>query len=138
MNKKFPPQEHINFHEQIINYFATIRKLPNMGLNPKLSIINEHVTIFNIEKVLGQIVLVLKQQTYIYTWIIRESQSNFLANIWIDPHHKQRICRLGCERLHRMLKGHLVNCAMVIASTTKEKAHRQTSKRVQKWIDKSI
>jgi hypothetical protein len=73
VNKKFPPWEHIDFHEQIINYFATIKKLPNMGLNPKLSIINEHVTIFNIEKVLGQIVLVLKQQTYIYTWIIRES-----------------------------------------------------------------
>ncbi len=53
VSKNLFPWEHIDFHEQIINYFAIVRELPNMGLNPKLGMTNEHVTNSDIEKVFG-------------------------------------------------------------------------------------
>ncbi len=36
---KLPPWDHVDYHEQIIEFFATISELPTRGLNLKFGII---------------------------------------------------------------------------------------------------
>jgi hypothetical protein len=50
---KFPPWDHVDYHEQIVKFFATIKELPTRGLNLKFGINNEHVTTSNIDEVFG-------------------------------------------------------------------------------------
>ncbi len=47
MNKGFPKfvlWENVDYHEQTTEYFAKVKGLPSTRLNPKVSIIIEHMT----------------------------------------------------------------------------------------------
>jgi hypothetical protein len=48
---KFSPWGHFDYHEQIVGYFAIVRELLSIGLNPKFGITNEHVIASNIAEV---------------------------------------------------------------------------------------
>ncbi len=42
-----------NYHDQIVEFFATIRELPTRGLNLKFGVNTEHVKTFDIDEVFG-------------------------------------------------------------------------------------
>lgn len=60
INVEFPPWECFEFHKQIEEYFVVVKKLSSMGLNPKLGITNEHVTVVDIKEVFGPNCSILK------------------------------------------------------------------------------
>jgi hypothetical protein len=55
-----------NYHDQIVEFFATIRELPTRGLNPKFGINTEHVKTFDIDEVFGADCSSLKLLTFTY------------------------------------------------------------------------
>jgi hypothetical protein len=50
---EFPPWDHINYKDQIEEYFKTIRKFKNQGFNPRSSIPTSIVSDANVEEVSG-------------------------------------------------------------------------------------
>jgi len=118
-----------NYHDQIVEFFATIRELPTRGLNPKFGINTEHVKTFDIDEVFGadcssfktinlylhvdtkKALIKLHWQMYGSTAITNNEFMMWLVKGYITE-----------------LKGHLENWAIAIASTTREKARRQEVK----------
>jgi hypothetical protein len=126
---KFPPWDHVDYHEQTVEFFATIKELPTRGLNPKFGINSEHVTTSNIDEVFGA------------------NCSNFMtSNPYLHIDAKKTLVKFHWQIYGLVvitnnefmmwlvkgyiteLKGHLMNWAIVVASTTREKVHRQEVK----------
>ncbi len=65
MNRKFPKfvlWENADYHEQTTKYYAKVKGLPITSLNPKVSIIIEHMIAKDIVELFGPDCQVLKPQ----------------------------------------------------------------------------
>ncbi len=91
MNKGFPKfvlWENVDYHEQTTEYFAKVKGLPSTRLNPKVSIIIEHMTANTQLKCLDQIVEVLRLEPSIAHGCLQGSCQALLANLWIGHYNK--------------------------------------------------
>ncbi len=121
-----------DYHDQIVEFFATIRELPTRGLNPKFGINSEHVITSDIDEVFCA------------------DCSNFKTiNLYLHVDFKKALIKLHWQIYGSIvitnnefmmwlvkgyitkLKGHLKNWAIATTSTTRAKAHRQEVKELK-------
>jgi len=127
--RKFPPWDHVDYHEQTVNFFVTIRELPTRGLNPKFGINSEHVTTFNIDEVFGANCSSFKTTNpYLHTntkkTIVKLHWQIYGSVVITNNEFMMRLVKGYIKEL----KGHLMNWAIATTSTTKGRAYRQEVK----------
>lgn len=88
VNRKFPKfvfWENVDYHEQITKYFAKVRGLLGTSLNPKVSIIIEHMTTKDIVEMFGLDCLSFKIRTFTCTWTQTWILSSFIGKFMDQP-----------------------------------------------------
>jgi hypothetical protein len=88
VNREFPkfvPWENVDYHEKTTKYFAKVKGLPSTSLNPKISIIIEHMTTKDIVEVFGLDCSSFKTKTLICTLMLTWILSSFIGKFMDWP-----------------------------------------------------